>query len=299
MAGRGSEPRRSVTSKVVAIIRSFSSGRSLTITEVAQITDLPLSTTHRLVHELAAWGILARGDDARYRIVLPSISCGCRDCPPGLRRVAAPAIQDLSAATKSDVRLGVLDGLQVMYVEKGYGGQPLSEFSAAALLPAHATALGRVLLAYSPPETVDNVIRHGLRAYTASTVATAARLRHALKVTRLRRMAVVSGELLPGHCAVAVPVFGPVGEVAASLEVRLHDISSDLHGTVPALTVAARGLSRDLGRIVTTSAPGGPVVRNGGSAAPAVLSGPVALPRWKAGSAGSGTAAEGVQPALR
>ena len=82
MAGRGSEPRRSVTSKVVAIIRSFSSGRSLTITEVAQITDLPLSTTHRLVHELAAWGILARGDDARYRIVLPSISCGCRDCPP-------------------------------------------------------------------------------------------------------------------------------------------------------------------------------------------------------------------------
>jgi hypothetical protein len=90
-------------------------------------------------------------------------------------------------------------------------------------------------------------------------------------------MAVVSGELLPGHCAVAVPVFGPVGEVAASLEVRLHDISSDLHGTVPALTVAARGLSRDLGRIVTTSAPGGPLVRNGGSAARGMSSGPVAL----------------------
>ena len=164
-----------------------------------------------------------------------------------------------------------------MYVEKRYGGQPLSEFWAAALLPAHATALGRVLLAYSPPETVNNVIRHGLRAYTASTVATAARLRHALKVTRLRRMAIVSGELLPGHCAVAVPVFGPVGEVAASLEVRLHDISSDLHSTVRR-SRSTRGLSRELGRIVTTSAPGGPVVGNGGSAAPSVLSGPVALP---------------------
>jgi DNA-binding IclR family transcriptional regulator len=263
---------------VVAIIRSFGSGRSLTITEVAQVADLPLSTTHRLVHELAAWGILTRRNDARYEIMLPSISWGRPDCPSGLRRVAAPAIQDLSAATKSGVRLGVFDGLQVMYVEKAYGGQPLSEFSTAATLPAHATALGRVLLAYSPPETVDDVVRHGLRAYTASTVATAARLRHVLKVTRLRGMAMVSGELLPGHCAVAVPVFGPGGEIAASLEVRLRDSPSDVASTLPALTVAARGLSRDLGRIDITSAPGGPVARNGGSVTRAMLSGPVALP---------------------
>src|SRR5207344_1325454 len=102
VAGKGSEPRRSVTSKVVAIIRSFGSGRSLTITEVAHAAKLPLSTTHRLVHELAAGGILDRGDDARYEIVLPSVSCRCRECPPGLRTVAAPVIEDLSAATKSD-----------------------------------------------------------------------------------------------------------------------------------------------------------------------------------------------------
>jgi DNA-binding IclR family transcriptional regulator len=102
VAGKGSEPRRSVTSKVVAIIRSFGYGRSLTITEVAHVANLPLSTTHRLVHELAAWGILDRGDDARYEIVLPSVSCGCRDCPPGLRTVAAPAIEDLRACWRTD-----------------------------------------------------------------------------------------------------------------------------------------------------------------------------------------------------
>ena len=146
------------------------------------------------------------------------------------------------------MRLGVIDSLQVLYVEKVYRGRPLSEFSAAATLPAHATALGKALLAFSSPETVDHVIRHGLRSYTASTVATAARLRHALKVTRLRGMAVARGELRPGHCAVAVPVFGPAGEVAAALEVRLRDVPSELPGTVPALMVAARGLSGDLGR---------------------------------------------------
>jgi hypothetical protein len=91
-------------------------------------------------------------------------------------------------------------------------------------------------------------------------------------------MAVASGELLPGHCAVAVPVFGPAGEVAASLEVRLRDIPSDLPGMVPALTVAARSLSRDLGRIAITSAPGGPGARDGGAVERAVLSGLVAVP---------------------
>jgi DNA-binding IclR family transcriptional regulator len=278
VAGNGAQPRRSVISKVVAIIRSFGSGRSLTITEVAQVANLPLSTTHRLVHELAAWGILDRGDDARYEIVLPSASVGCRDYPSGLRSVVAPAIEDLSAATKSDVRLGVFDGLRVMYVEKAYGGRPLTEFSAAATLPAHATALGKVLLAYSPPETVDDVVGHGLRGYTASTVTTAARLRHTLKVTRLRGMAVAFGELVPVHSAVAVPVFGPAGEVAAALEVRLRDVPSGGAGAVPALTVAARGLSRDLGRAVTKSVSDDPVVGDGGSVERAVSSGPVAVP---------------------
>jgi predicted transcriptional regulator len=58
VAGNGLEPRRSVVSKVVAIVRSFGSGGSLTVTEISQAANLPLSTTHRLVHELAAWGIL-------------------------------------------------------------------------------------------------------------------------------------------------------------------------------------------------------------------------------------------------
>ena len=70
MAGNGLEPRRSVISKVVAIVRSFDSGGSLTVTEIAQVADLPLSTVHRLAHELAAWGILHRRDDGRFEAVL-------------------------------------------------------------------------------------------------------------------------------------------------------------------------------------------------------------------------------------
>ena len=199
VAGNGSEPRRSVISKVVAIVRSFDSGGSLTVTEIAQVADLPLSTVHRLAHELAAWGILHRRDDARFEAVLRARSGSRRDWPPDLRELAAPTVDDLYAVTKNDVRLGVLDGPRVSYVEKTDGSRPLSDFSDAAKLPAHATALGRALLAFSPAETVDHVVRYGLRSYTSSTVTTAARLRHALNVVRMRGVAVVSRELLPDH----------------------------------------------------------------------------------------------------
>lgn len=270
MAGNGSEPRRTVVSKVVAIVRSFGSGGALTVTEIAQVADLPLSTTHRLVHELAAWGVLYRGDDGRYETRLPHEPCEAAD-QPDVRALAAPVVEDLSGVTHSDVRLGVIEGLRVAYVEKTHGCQPLSVFSEAATLPVHATALGKALLAFSPPEMVGHVVRHGLRSYTAATVATAAGLRHCLKETRLRGVAVASGELLPEHSAVAVPVFGAGGEVVAALEVRVGNVGTDLPGVVPTLTVAARALSRDLRRVVPPPAPAHPVARRPRSVAPVAL----------------------------
>ena len=264
MAGNGSEPRRSVISKVVAIVRSFDSGGSLTVTEIAQVADLPLSTVHRLAHELAAWGILHRRDDARFEAALRARCASPRDRPPDLRELAAPTVDDLYAVTKNDVRLGVLDGPRVSYVEKTDGSRPLSDFSDAAKLPAHATALGRALLAHSPAETVDHLIRYGLRSYTSSTVATAARLRHALKP----RPGCGGSRSCAASCCPTTPrspfpSSDPTGEAVAALEVRLRDVSFGAalrcpraHGcgsrTVPRSRTSRRapgaGASRDAGR---------------------------------------------------
>ncbi len=248
MAGNGSVARRSVTSKVVAILQTFRFGGSLTITQIAQTSGLPLSTTHRLVGELAGGQLLRRGDDGRYELIQTVMAHNCTRCPPGMIESAGPAVDDLSSATRSDVRLGLLDGLRVSYAEKVYGLQPLSGFSPAATLPTHATAVGQVLLAFSAPELVRHVVDLGLRRYTPCTMTSAARLDHALRMIRLRGVAVVSGELRRDHSAVAAPIFDAGGGIVAALEVRLGDVPAELRTVVPALAFAARSIARALGR---------------------------------------------------
>jgi hypothetical protein len=119
-------------------------------------------------------------------------------------------------------------------------------FSAAATLPAHATALGKALLAFTAPRVVDLVIAQGLRAFTPYTLTTPDRFRRALAVTRLTRIAVSRWELDLGVSTVAAPVFGAGGHVVAALELRVRDLRCDLQVVQPALMVAARSLSREV-----------------------------------------------------
>lgn len=262
MARNGSAVHHSVVSKVAAILRTFRFNGTLTVTEIARITELPLSTAHRLVVELTDWQLLGRGDDGRYGLTWTGSRRG-PGCPSGIRTMAGPTVDDLSSVMGRDVRLGMLDGTLVRYVEKTHRARPLSGLSAAATLPAHATALGQVLLAYSGSDVVRRVVASGLRRYTSSTLTTAAQLEHALRTVRVRGVGLVSGELIHDHTAVAVPVFDFGGKIAAALEARLHDAEAEMAIVVPALTIAARSLSRVLvrGRAADVGDDSGPVAR--------------------------------------
>ena len=165
-------------------------------------------------------------------------------------------LEDLSAVTKTRARLGVLTDLCVSYIEKRPGRDPATSFTARATLPAPPTALGRALLAFSPPGTVEMPILQGLRAYTPNTITSPERFRRALAVTRLTRVAITREEFELGISAVATPVFGPTGYVVASLELAVRDLHQDLPVVMTALTVAARSLSRELdSRIPRTPPP--------------------------------------------
>lgn len=247
MAGNSTESGRSVTSKITSILLTFTEGTEHSLTEIARLAGLPISTAHRLTSELASWRLLERTEDGLYRAGLSLRMIGTVDaCPPSLAERAPCVLEDLSVATKSRARLGILRDLDVAYIEKQPGPRPPTAFSPAATLPAHPTALGRVLLAFSPVRTVEMTIMKGLRPYTAHTITSPDRFRRALAVTRLTRVAVTRWELEAAVCGVAMPVFGPGGEVVAGIELAVRDLGHQLQPVMAALAIASRSLSREL-----------------------------------------------------
>jgi DNA-binding IclR family transcriptional regulator len=247
MAGNSTEAGRSVTNKITSILMTFTEGSEHTLTEISQLAHLPISTAHRLTSELASWRLLERTDDGHYRVGLPLRMISTGDAaPPSVAERAPWVLEDLSAATRSRARLGVLSGLEVAYIEKQPGHRPVSCFSAAATLPAHPTALGRALLAFSGADLIEATLARGLRPYTPHTVTSPDRFRRALAVTRLSRVAVTRWELEAGVSGVAMPVFGPGGDVVGAIELAVTDLGRELQSVMAALSVASRRLPREL-----------------------------------------------------
>lgn len=247
MAGNSAEPGRSVTSKVVAILLTFRDGDEHSLTEIARLTCLPVSTAHRLVTELAGWGLLERTDESRFRIGLPIKTIGSRrSCTPSISESARRVLEDLATTTRASTRLGILTGADIAYIEKSRDHGPVTTFAQTPRLPAHATALGKALLAFSSPEILDRIIANGLKCYTPNTLTDPGKLRQQLASIRLTRVAVSRWELTPGVSAVAVPVFGSGGLAVAALELTVANLRDDLQMARSVLTVAARGLSREL-----------------------------------------------------
>jgi DNA-binding IclR family transcriptional regulator len=238
-------PRSAVT-RITAILSTFLTGGSHSVTEIARLTGLPVSTTHRIAVHLASRQLLHRTDDGQYRvgIILRQLGGDSWSMPLLMER-GPQVVNDLCEATGRRTRLGVLENGRVIYIEKRVGEDPVTPFGFSATLPAHATAVGKALLAFAPRQVVAAVTQQ-LTAHTANTLHTPDRLHRALGIVRLTRSAVAHGELFPGESTVAVPVFGCGGEVIAALEVELHDVRADLELCKAALVVAARGLSREL-----------------------------------------------------
>lgn len=247
MAGNSADPGRSVTSKVVSILLSFSDSSVQSLTEIARLAGLPVSTAYRLVNELAAWGVLERTEESQYRIGTPLRELGSKaPATANLVERSRRVMEDLCAATRTDVRLGMIHGYQVTYTERLAAERVAAKFWTGRTAPAHASAMGKALLAFSPTHVVNSILSQGLDRYTPYTLIAADQLRRSLAVTRLTRVATCRWEREIGVSAVAVPVFGGSGEVVAALELSAKDLRSDLQALQPALLVAARGLSRDL-----------------------------------------------------
>jgi DNA-binding IclR family transcriptional regulator len=242
-------PRRSVTSKALAVLGTFDPAHSRrTLTEIAAATGLPLSTTHRLIAELVAWEGLTRSADGRYEIgrriwVLGSQSAVSRE----LRAIALPFMQDLSATTGENVHIAVLDGDVALYIDRISGRRAVPVVSKpGARLPLHATGVGKVLLAHGGPELQDRVMNR-LTRHTPLTIVEPMRLQRQLEQIVDRGYATTHEEMTPGSSSLAVPVRDRTDRVVAALGLVTASTRRELNRLVPAVQLAGRGISRMLG----------------------------------------------------
>ncbi|GAA2547404.1 IclR family transcriptional regulator [Pseudonocardia hydrocarbonoxydans] len=248
--GRDGPAPATVTQRVLGLLAAFDADHPrLALTELARRAGLPLSTAHRLVGELTGWGALERGDDGRYRIGLRLWEIGAlAPRSVGLREAALPFLTDLQEVTGENVQLAVLDGTEVVYVERLSGRRAVNVITrVGGRLPLHATGVGLVLLAHAPPELQERVLAAPLRRYTEHTITTPAQLRRVLADVRRSGVAVSDRQIELVALSVAAPVRAPGGEVVAALSVVVPAAGSDPRAYVPVVRAAARGVSRVLG----------------------------------------------------
>ncbi|WP_245733719.1 IclR family transcriptional regulator [Lentzea jiangxiensis] len=237
-----------VSAKLLSLLGTFDGGhRRQTLSGIARRSGLPVSTTHRLLAELAEWGAVRRLESGEYVIGrriwrLGLLAAGEVD----LSRVAEPFLHDLHAATRAVVHLAVREGTEVLYLDRvsGHASVPIVS-STGSRLPLHSTGVGKVLLAHAPAEVQDEVLERGLTRLTAYTVTEPARMRAQLHRVRRDGYAQTFEEMTLGACSVAVPV-EVQGHVVAALGIVVPDLRNVRVRLVAALQVAARGIARTL-----------------------------------------------------
>jgi DNA-binding IclR family transcriptional regulator len=253
VAGGSATAGRSVTSRALAVLDAFSTNSPrLSLTEIADRSGTPLSTVHRLLAELTAWGALVRRPDGRYEIGRKLWDLGLLAAVQAeLRQVAAPFLLDVHTATRDTVHLAVRDGLSALYVERISGRESVPVVSqVGSRLPLHATGVGKVLLAAAADDVLERMLG-ALTRETRHTIADPPRLRREIAEVRCRGFARTAEEMTLGAASVAVPVTvertgTPV--VAAALGIVVPSSRRDPARLVPVLEVAARGIGRELAR---------------------------------------------------
>jgi DNA-binding IclR family transcriptional regulator len=242
----------SMVARVAVIMEALgSAGQKLRLDEVVSRTGLPRSSTHRILTQLHEVGLLLHGPDG-YRVAAASLPATHTDSQ--LRSVAAPVLERLHSDTALVVQLGVLVGAEVVYLDKLSGASGVSvPTRVAGRTPAHASALGKAMLATLPPEDVDAMFTDPLRKLTAATIADLTTLHQELARIRSRHgLAYDDEELAVGFSSIAAPIT-LADNAIAGLSLTGATTAQRLTRTAPFVSRAARRISDQMDHTAATS----------------------------------------------
>jgi DNA-binding IclR family transcriptional regulator len=237
--------------RAIRILAALQGARRMSLSELAGRLELPPSTVHGIIRTLVDHGMVTqeRGS-GRYQLGPAVLRLGNVYLDTlELRSRAVTWSEELARRSGFAVRTGVLLGDDVVIIHhepRPDGSRQMPEVG--IVIPAHASALGKALLAFLPDDAKRLLDGPALRSMTGETVTDPALLAAQLDQVGTSGIALESDEAVLGECGAAAAVFdatglavGAVGVVVPSNEWPVDD------GVVDAVRSTARTISRELG----------------------------------------------------
>lgn len=245
--------------RAARILRALAGGpRRLGVSQLADQLGLTRPTVHGLLQTLQAHGFVEQDRDSdKYQLAAGLLHLGTSYLDHNeLRARSLVHAERLATSTGEAVRVGVLYGPSVMVVHHVF--RPAAAFQVlevGARLPAHASALGKAMLAWADPVTLSELTAEPLPRLTHKTLAAPGLLAE-LETVRERGVARERDEAVLGESSLAAPVFDHAGHAVGAIGVvgdtpRLLPRGPSKR-VVAAVIDAARAVSRELGAGLVT-----------------------------------------------
>jgi IclR family pca regulon transcriptional regulator len=244
----------------LAILSTFHSDRPLIgVSELSRGLELSRSTVHRYVATLAKLGYLQQDPDSkRYRLGPKVLDLGFSALNSmDLLEVSAPHLRRLSDETQRTVNVAILDGTDVVYIERCRAARPGQQqidlnLHVGARLPAYCTAMGKAILAFLSEERLEEVIeRIDFVPRGPNTLTDPKAFREELVKIRASGIAINDEELAYGLRSIAAPIYSQSGDVLAALNLAIHRTIVSMEELVerfaPAVIQTANDISLSMG----------------------------------------------------
>jgi DNA-binding IclR family transcriptional regulator len=237
--------------RAIRVLFALQGARRMTLSELAGRLELPPSTVHGIVRTLVAQGMVVQEHGfGRYQLGPAVLRLGSVYLDTlELRSKAIPWAEDLARRTGCAVRTGVLllDDVVIIHHEpRPDGSRQMPEVG--IVIPAHASALGKAILAFDDEAASRTLAASPLRSMTGETVTSSIDLKEQLADIGSTGLAREQEEAVLGECAIAGPVFdvsgapvGAIGLVVPSANWPVDPATRD------AVRDAARAISKELG----------------------------------------------------
>ena len=212
----------STIQRALNILNLFEDYNKLSFTQIQNILKFNKSTLFRVLHNLENNNYLSLDKHGRYELGLKIFILGNRISSANkLIKVASSYLKNFSERIKLTVHIGILDGLNVVIIDKYEPPNTIKMVShIGGMVPAHCTGQGKVLLAYSSEEKVKRIIKdHGLKKYTSNTITTTEGLFNEINKIRKYGYAIDNSEHEKHIRCVAVPIINESNELEAAISI--------------------------------------------------------------------------------